>query len=77
MHVQATSIRPVMPASIGPLGGSLAEGFGLPLTVGLSGGITCLAAIWFYFRLPAVRAVARPVLQERGMIPRPEVSQGQ
>src|SRR2546423_3618353 len=59
------------------LGGSLAEGFGLPLTVGLSGGITCLAAIWFYFRLPAVRAVARPVLQERGMIPRPEASQGQ
>lgn len=58
------------------LGGTLATGFGLPLTVALAGGVSVIAAMWFYTRLPLVRAVARPVLQERGMMA-PEPVKGQ
>jgi len=59
------------------LGGALADPFGLQLVIGFSGAISILAAMWFYGRLPAVREAARPVLYERGMLPKPEPAQGQ
>jgi MFS family permease len=55
------------------LGGVVAERFGAPITVGLS-GVVCLAAgSWFAYRLPAIRAVVRPIYQDRGIIPAPAV----
>jgi MFS family permease len=58
------------------IGGVVADRFGAPLTVGLS-GVACLAAgSWFAYRLPAIRAVVRPIYQERGIIPVPAVDTG-
>ncbi|HEY3781424.1 MAG TPA: MFS transporter [Fimbriimonadaceae bacterium] len=51
------------------LGGFLAGGIGLMPTCFVAGSATIIAAAWFYWRLPLVKAHARPVLQERGILP--------
>ena len=58
------------------IGGVIADRVGVPLTVRLS-GVACLAAgAWFASRLPAIRAVIRPIYRERGIITVPAVDAG-
>jgi MFS family permease len=58
------------------LGGIVADRFGAPMTVRLS-GIVCLAGgAWFAYKLPAIRAVVRPIYRERGIITVPAVDTG-
>jgi MFS family permease len=58
------------------IGGVIADRFGAPMTVRLS-GVVCLAAgAWFASRLPAIRAVIRPIYRERGIITVPAVDTG-
>jgi MFS family permease len=54
------------------IGGFMAGGFGLMRTCVVAGMVTVIASIWFYFRLPAVREHARPVLQQKGILPTAE-----
>jgi MFS family permease len=58
------------------IGGVIADRFGAPITVRLS-GIVCLSAgAWFACRLPAIRAVVRPIYLERGILAVPAVDTG-
>ncbi len=58
------------------LGGIMAEHYGAPRTV-LVSGIVCLAgSAWFAYKLPAIRAVIRPIYRERGIITVPAVDTG-
>ena len=58
------------------LGGIMAEQYGAPRTV-LVSGIVCLAgSAWFAYKLPAIRAVIRPIYRERGIITVPAVDTG-
>jgi MFS family permease len=58
------------------IGGVIADRFGAPVTVRVS-GVVCLAAgAWFAYRLPAIRAVIRPIYRERGIITVPAVDTG-
>src|SRR5881394_1489441 len=58
------------------LGGILADRFGAMRTV-LMTGIVCLAgSAWFAYKLPAIRAVVRPIYRERGIITVPAVDTG-
>jgi MFS family permease len=58
------------------IGGVVADRFGAPMTVRLS-GLVCLAGgAWFAYRLPAIRAVVRPIYRERGIITVPAVDTG-
>ena len=58
------------------LGGVIADRVGAPMTVGMSGVVTFAAATWFASRLPAIRAVVRPIYRERGIITVPAVDAG-
>ncbi len=58
------------------IGGLVADRVGASMTVGLSGIVTFFAALWFASRLPAIRAVVRPIYQERGIITVPAVDAG-
>jgi MFS family permease len=58
------------------LGGIMAERYGATTTV-LVSGIICLAgSAWFAYKLPAIRAVIRPIYRERGIITVPAVDTG-
>jgi MFS family permease len=58
------------------LGGIIADRYGAPTTV-LVSGIICLAgSAWFAYKLPAIRAVVRPIYRERGIITVPAVDTG-
>ncbi|HEY3162474.1 MAG TPA: MFS transporter [Vicinamibacterales bacterium] len=58
------------------IGGVLADRYGAPNTV-LVSGIACLAgSAWFATKLPAIRAVVRPIYRERGIITVPAVDAG-
>jgi len=58
------------------IGGVMADRYGAPTTV-LVSGIACLAAsAWFASKLPAIRAVMRPIYRERGIITVPAVDAG-
>jgi MFS family permease len=58
------------------LGGIMAERYGATRTVLIS-GIVCLAgSAWFAYKLPAIRAVIRPIYRERGIITVPAVDTG-
>src|SRR5499426_1297529 len=58
------------------LGGILADRYGATRTVFVS-GIVCLAgSAWFAYKLPAIRAVIRPIYRERGIITVPAVDTG-
>ena len=59
----------------------LKRGFVLCLVSGLgtvfASGLVCLAgSIWFAYKLPAIRAVVRPIYRERGIITVPAVDTG-
>lgn len=55
-----------------PLGnliaGFVAEHLGVRLTVAIGGGACVVSAGWFAMTLPAIRAAARPILVERGIL---------
>lgn len=57
-------------APIGSLiAGVAADRIGAPMTI-LLGGLACIAGgIWFSVRLPALRAVLRPIYVEKGILP--------
>jgi MFS family permease len=54
------------------LAGWMAHLISAPLTVIVNGGIVMLGAAWFFTRLPALRAVVRPIYEEMGIIPPPQ-----
>lgn len=56
-------------APIGNLiAGFVAEHLGVQLTVAIGGGACMISACWFAMTLPAIRAAARPILIERGLL---------
>jgi MFS family permease len=55
------------------LGGSLASRLGVETTYMLSGSACLAVAIWFWRRLPAIRAAVRPRYIELGIIAEPRV----
>ena len=58
------------------LGGIMADRYGATRTV-LVSGIICLGgSAWFAYKLPAIRAVIRPIYRERGIITVPAVDTG-
>ncbi|HYS25280.1 MAG TPA: MFS transporter [Vicinamibacterales bacterium] len=58
------------------IGGVMADRYGAPNTV-LASGIACIAgSAWFAYKLPAIRAVIRPIYRERGIITVPAVDTG-
>ena len=58
------------------IGGVMADRYGAPNTV-LASGIVCLVgSAWFAYKLPAIRAVIRPIYRERGIITVPAVDTG-
>jgi len=58
------------------IGGVMADRYGAPNTV-LASGIACLlGSAWFAYKLPAIRAVVRPIYRERGIITVPAVDAG-
>jgi hypothetical protein len=58
------------------LGGVIADRFGAPMTVRISGIVCLIGGAWFAYRLPAIRAVVRPIYRERGIITVPAVDTG-
>jgi MFS family permease len=58
------------------IGGVMADRYGAPNTV-LASGVACLVgSAWFAYKLPAIRAVVRPIYRERGIITVPVVDAG-
>jgi MFS family permease len=51
------------------LAGSMANAFGAPITVIVSGSAVLLGAGWFFTRLPAISRVIRPIYREMGILP--------
>ena len=64
-------------APIGSLvAGLVADRFGARATIACS-GLACIAAgFWLSTRLPALRAIVRPIYIERGILPVPSVDSG-
>jgi MFS family permease len=58
------------------LGGVIADRFGAPVTVRVSGIVCLIGGAWFAYKLPAIRAVVRPIYRERGIITVPVVDAG-
>jgi MFS family permease len=62
---------------VAPLGnlaaGALAGSIGAPLTFMVNGGISLLAAGWFWRQLPAMRASLRPIYRNLGILDDPTV----
>jgi MFS family permease len=56
------------------LAGMLAHRIGAPYTVIVTGLFCIAGAIWFAFELPKMRAVMRPIYQEKGLLPAPDRS---
>jgi predicted MFS family arabinose efflux permease len=58
------------------IGGVIADRYGAMNTVMVT-GVACLAgSAWFAYKLPAIRAVVRPIYRERGIITVPAVDAG-
>lgn len=78
MRGRVMSLYTVAFVGVGPIGsltgGWLASQLGAPSTVALGGAGCLVLAAWFSRALPALRAAARPVLIERGVLP--EVATG-
>jgi MFS family permease len=51
------------------MAGTLAEHFGAPRTVMLTGALCIAGAIWFTLEMPKVRAVMRPIYRQMGVLP--------
>jgi predicted MFS family arabinose efflux permease len=53
------------------LAGGVAARIGVPVTM-IGAGAICLAgAVWFYWKLPEIRRVIRPIYRELGILPQP------
>ena len=50
------------------LAGALAHWIGAPATVILTGGFCAAGSLWFLIDLPKVRAIMRPLYQEKGLL---------
>ena len=55
------------------LAGTLAHRIGAPHTVIVTGACCIAGSLWFMFELPKVRAVMRPIYQEMGLLPVPDM----
>jgi len=53
------------------LAGTVADRFGAPHTVILTGAFCLLGSLWFTFELPKIRSVMMPIYQEKGLLPMP------
>jgi MFS family permease len=53
------------------LAGALAARIGAPYTVIVTGLFCIAGSLWFTLELPKIRAVMRPIYQERGLLPLP------
>jgi MFS family permease len=58
------------------IGGFMADRYGAMHTVLFTGGICLAGSAWFAYKLPAIRAVVRPIYRERGIITVPAVDAG-
>jgi len=58
------------------LAGILADRIGARWTIAAGGAIVIAAGLWFAARLPALRAIVRPIYVERGILPVPAVDAG-
>ena len=54
------------------LAGVLADRIGAPHTVMITGTFCIAGSIWFAFELPKIRAVMRPIYQQKGLLPTSE-----
>jgi MFS family permease len=64
-------------APIGSLAaGIAADRMGAPWTIGISGAACVAGGLWLASRLPALRAIVRPIYIERGILPVPAVDSG-
>jgi MFS family permease len=55
------------------LAGALAHRIGAPHTVMVTGAFCIAGSLWFTLKLPKVRAVMRPIYQEMGLLPAPNL----
>jgi MFS family permease len=55
------------------LAGALAHRIGAPHTVMVTGAFCIAGSLWFTLTLPKVRAVMRPIYQEMGLLPAPNL----
>ena len=55
------------------LAGALAARIGAPHTVMITGTFCIAGSLWFTIQLPKLRAVMRPIYQEKGLLPGPEI----
>jgi MFS family permease len=58
------------------LAGVAAERFGARATIAFSGAACVVTGLWLASRLPALRAIVRPIYIERGILPVPSVDSG-
>jgi len=56
------------------LAGAVADRIGVPATMIWAGAICLAGSLWFYRKLPEIRAVIRPIYRELGILP--EVAEG-
>jgi MFS family permease len=55
------------------MAGALAHRIGAPHTVIITGACCIAGSLWFTFELPKVRAVMRPIYQQMGLLPQPDM----
>lgn len=55
------------------LAGALAHRIGAPHTVIVTGAFCLAGALWFTLELPKIRTVMRPIYQEMGLLPAPDI----
>ena len=58
------------------LAGALADRIGAPHTVVITGTFCLAGSLWFTVELPKIRAVMRPIYQEKGLLPMRDVDLG-
>jgi len=58
------------------LAGALADRMGAPHTVVIAGAFCIAGSLWFTFELPKIRAIMRPIYQEMGLLPVPDINLG-
>jgi MFS family permease len=56
------------------LAGALADRIGAPPTVIITGAFCLAGSLWFTFELPKIRGVMRPIYQEKGLLPVPDIN---
>jgi MFS family permease len=56
------------------LAGAMAHAMGAPLTVIVNGSVVIAGALWFTTRLKSVRREIKPIYQELGIMPPPEIA---